>query len=134
MLHMDTFTAAPSTQALEELTMRLMAWAKQAGLDRRLTGKLCIAVDEIYSNIIYYSGAGQTQVTCTLADQTVTLRFADNGSPYDPTTAPDPDTTLSAEEREIGGLGIFMVRKAASSMVYARQEGQNILTLTYHIH
>ena len=57
------------------------------------------------------------------------ISFADNGIPYNPLEATEPDTTLSAEEREIGGLGIFMVKKMTESMEYEYTDDKNILTL-----
>ena len=59
----------------------------------------------------------------------ITLRFADNGIHYDPTCKQDPDTDAPAEERNIGGLGIFIVKKTMDSMKYDYLEGFNILTL-----
>ena len=61
------------------------------------------------------------------------LRFTDNGKPYDPTAVPEPDTTLSAEERQIGGLGLHMVRKMTRAMVYAYENGESRLTLTFDL-
>lgn len=66
---------------------------------------------------------------CSLKDGKATLRFSDNGRPYDPTEKPDPDTTQSAEEREVGGLGIFMVKKLMDEVTYEYADGSNILTL-----
>ncbi len=88
-----------------------------------------IAVDEIFSNIAQYSGASSVTLGCALSDGKATLRFSDNGRPYDPTGKPDPDTTLSAEERDIGGLGIFMVKKIMDEVSYEYTDGLNILTL-----
>ena len=59
----------------------------------------------------------------------VTITFIDNGVPYDPLAKADPDTTLSAEEREIGGLGIYMVKKSMDDITYEYKAGQNILTI-----
>ena len=66
---------------------------------------------------------------CQIADDQLTLRFSDNGCQYDPTEKPDSDTTLSAEDREIGGLGIFMVKKTMEEVNYEYKDGLNILTL-----
>ena len=59
----------------------------------------------------------------------MTITFIDCGMPYDPLAKPDPDTTLSVEEREIGGLGIFMVKKSMDDMTYEYRDGKNILTI-----
>ena len=59
----------------------------------------------------------------------VVITFIDNGVPYDPLAKADPDTTLSAEEREIGGLGIYMVKKSMDDITYEYRDGQNILAI-----
>ena len=69
----------------------------------------------------------------SVSEKNVTLRFADNGLPYDPTQKPDPDISLLAEERDIGGLGIFMVKKSIDTVNYEYHDGLNILTLTKKI-
>ena len=57
------------------------------------------------------------------------LTFIDSGVPYDPLSRPDPDTTLSAEERRIGGLGIYMVKKSMDDVSYAYEDGKNVFTI-----
>lgn len=95
--------------------------------------KAQIIVDEIYSNIYLYSGASMAQVAFSIENDKITLVFKDNGMPYDPLATADPDVTLSAAERKIGGLGIFMVKKMASALNYAYEDGYNILTVTVDI-
>ena len=63
----------------------------------------------------------------------VVITFIDNGVPYDPLKKDDPDITLSAEEREIGGLGIYMVKKTMDEISYEYNDGQNILKIRKHI-
>jgi anti-sigma regulatory factor (Ser/Thr protein kinase) len=63
----------------------------------------------------------------------VVITFIDNGVPYDPLAKTDPDTTLSAEEREIGGLGIYMVKKSMDEITYDYKDGQNILKIKKRI-
>ena len=88
-----------------------------------------IVVDEVYSNIVNYSGATQASVACTVDNGTVTLTFRDNGVPYDSTQADVPDITVSAEDRDIGGLGIFMTKKLTDPMKYSNDNGINCLTV-----
>ena len=95
--------------------------------------KVQIAVDEIYSNIVYYSQAKNAKITVTGSDEKLSLLFEDDGIPYDPTTAKEPDVTLSAEEREIGGLGIFMVKKMAADIHYENTDGKNRLTVVFGV-
>lgn len=95
----------------------------------KIVTQMNIAVDEIFSNIARYSGASEADVACGLKGGAAVLRFTDDGAPYDPTQQKDPDITLSAEERDIGGLGVFMVKKFMDTMEYARRDEKNVLTL-----
>ena len=94
-----------------------------------------VAVEEIYVNVASYAYAPETgSVTITLetadAPRSVTITFTDSGVPYDPLAKEDPDVTLSADERKIGGLGIYMVKKTMDSMTYEYKNKQNVLKLT----
>ncbi len=109
----------------EFLDTTLEAWE----IPMKVVSKLQIAADEIYSNIVRYSQAKNAKVTAVQNGTVLSLRFEDDGKPYDPTTAAEPDITASAEEREIGGLGIFMVRNMMDSMDYRYKDGHNVLTL-----
>ena len=95
----------------------------------KLSTKLMVALDEIYSNIVCYSGATEAQIQLAKESDTVRLTFCDNGKPYNPLDAKEPDVTASADDRTIGGLGIFMVRKMMDSVEYMYKDGQNVLTL-----
>ena len=99
----------------------------------KLTMKLMVAVDEIYSNIVRYSGASEAQIRLVKEVDTLRIVFRDNGKPYNPLDAKEPDITASAEERAIGGLGIFMVRKMMDNVEYMYKDGQNVLTLTMKV-
>ena len=91
-----------------------------------------IAIDEIYSNIVKFSGATRVTLIVEIRKATLTakLTFIDNGKPYDPIKQADPDITLPAEEREIGGLGIFIVKKTMDSVSYRRNGDNNELSIT----
>ncbi len=93
-----------------------------------------VAVEEIFVNIANYAyapGVGQARIRIEITGEPrmVQVTFIDSGVPYDPLAKPDPDVTLSAEERQIGGLGIFMVKKSMDNMLYEYKDKQNILTL-----
>ena len=92
---------------------------------------LHIVIDEICSNIVKHSGAKGFELDIELVSETagVKLTFIDDGVPYDPLSHEDPDVTLSAAERPIGGLGILMVRKMSQSMSYERAHDRNYLTV-----
>ena len=94
-----------------------------------------VAVEEIYVNIANYAYAPETgkayiSVQPDPDNASVTIEFRDNGIPFDPLAKADPDVTQSAEERNIGGLGIYMVKKSMDALEYSRKDGQNILTIT----
>lgn len=93
-----------------------------------------IAVEEIFVNIAHYAynpdvGTAKVRVEVLGEPPAVDITFIDNGIPYDPLAKADPDVTLSAEERQIGGLGIFMVKKSMDDVKYEYLDGHNILTL-----
>ena len=93
-----------------------------------------IAIDELFGNIAHYAynpeiGKATVRVEVIEKPLSVTVTFIDNGVPYDPLAKADPDITLSAEEREIGGLGIFMVKKSMDEITYEYKDGQNILAI-----
>ena len=93
-----------------------------------------VAIDELLSNIAHYAypdGKGEVTVRFDYEEAmcTVSITLIDSGIPFDPLQKGDPDVTLSVEEREVGGLGIFMVKKTMDSMAYKHEEGFNILTI-----
>ena len=91
-----------------------------------------VAVEELFVNIAHYAyapGEGDAQITVRAADGMVEIEFRDSGVPYDPLAKADPDVSLSAEERQIGGLGIFMVKKTMDDMVYHYMDGQNVFKI-----
>lgn len=130
LLPQNSITLRPVRESMEKAVAFVEDTLERAGVPRLIIAKMNIAVDEIFSNIIQYSGAGEADLQCGVRDGKIRLVFTDDGKPYDPTQQADPDTTVSAEEREIGGLGIFMVKRSMDSVVYAYRDGRNILTLT----
>ena len=102
-----------------------------------LLNKLDLAVEEIYINIAHYAYApktGTVEISCLRTEQEgsapkLTLCFKDRGKPFDPLQRPEPDTSLPADDRDIGGLGIFLTKKFMDNVRYAYENGQNILTM-----
>ena len=124
-----SLTVDPREDTMQDVVSFVEETLAQAEVPMKAAVKMNIAVDEIYSNIQRYSGATSATLECTAHNGRITLVFTDNGSPYNPLEQADPDTTLSAEERETGGLGIFMVKKTMDDVVYEYSEGANRLTL-----
>ena len=95
-----------------------------------------VAVEEIFVNVASYAYEGkegncQIEVDADPGNQYVTITFTDEGIPYNPLAKEDPDVTLSAEEREIGGLGIFIVKKSMDKTAYERKDNKNIFSMGY---
>jgi len=97
----------------------------------KIQNQIGIAVDEIFSNIANYAYHPKTGGAAVriVVDDNITIEFEDSGTAYDPLLADDPDITLSAEERKIGGLGFFMVKNIMDSVEYRRNGNKNILTI-----
>ena len=95
---------------------------------------ICVAIEEVFVNVAHYaypesSGEMTLRIGFDAESRTLTFRMTDQGVPFDPLAKPDPDITLSAEEREIGGLGIFIAKKTMDSINYSYENGENILTM-----
>ena len=93
-----------------------------------------IAIDELFGNIAHYAyhpevGNATVRVEVTEEPLAVIVTFIDKGMPYDPLRAAEPDITLSAEERNLGGLGIYMVKKSMDEITYEYKDGKNILSI-----
>ncbi len=108
------------------------------GCPLKVQTQLDVVIDEVFGNIAHYAydtGSGPVTVRVERMEQppAVLLTFIDRGTPYDPLAKQDPDTSLSAEERKIGGLGIYMVKKMTDAVSYEYRGGQNILTVTKNL-
>jgi len=125
---------AAASEYLDEVLDTLAEGGRKTGDDWRIAAvgpSLHIILDEICSNIVRHSGASGFEVGVDVSDNTaeITMTFSDDGVAYDPLAHPDPDTTIPAEDRPIGGLGILMVKKMSSSMTYKRTKGKNVLAV-----
>ena len=105
-----------------------------AGCPMKILMQIDLAVEEIFVNIANYAyspeeGPATVRVQTDSEKSTVDITFIDHGVPYDPLAKQDPDVTLSAEQRAIGGLGIFMVKKSMDDVTYEYRDGHNILTI-----
>jgi len=104
----------------------------KAGVDSRQQKNVFISAEEIFVNISSYAyphGDGDITVCMEISPENIFIEFIDRGVTYNPLDREDPDTTLSLEEREIGGLGIFMVKNLMDHMSYRHEDGRNILTI-----
>ena len=123
------------TENLQEVLSFVDSHLEDMGASVKAQMQIDIAVEELFVNIAHYAYAPDTgmAVICVEKDvekKKISITFRDKGKPYNPLVKTDPDITLSAEERSIGGLGIFMVKKSMDDMHYEYKDGQNILTIT----
>ena len=118
---------------IEKLSAFVEAIGEERNLDSALLSGLNLALEEAATNVIMYAypkeTAGALDVDAVLGIDALEFTLTDGGVPFDPTAAPEADVTLSAEDRGIGGLGIFLVRKIMDSVTYTRRGGKNILTM-----
>ena len=122
----DDSQLAAATEFVEEALEAL-------GAGMKLSMQISVALEEIFVNIAHYAypgGKGDVKLSVLDAGDSVKLRFTDSGVAFDPLKRTDPDITLSAEERSIGGLGIYMVKKSMDDVCYERKNDCNVLTLT----
>ncbi len=119
------------TENLSEVLAFIDKELEAADCSMKTQMQIDIAVEEIFVNIANYAYSpevGTAVITIDVTDDAFVIGFSDCGIPYDPLAKPDPDITLSAEERSIGGLGIYMVKKSMDDVIYEYRDGQNILT------
>ena len=122
------------TENLERVLKFIDERLMELGCGRKQQLQIDIAAEELFVNIAHYAYKpvhGRATVRVEVEDNplTVKITFIDQGIPYDPLAKADPDVTLSAEDRPVGGLGIFLVKKAMDQVRYAHRNGNNILRI-----
>ena len=135
---MKELTIAATIENIEAVTDFVNEQLEAFDCPMKAVMQIDIAIDELFGNIAQYAynpQIGQATVRVEVVEEplSVTVTFIDNGTPYDPLAKADPDTSLSAEERDIGGLGIYMVKKSMDEISYEYQDGKNILKIKKNI-
>lgn len=119
-------------ERMDEVLDFVGSLADAHGATPQVRTQLRMAMEELYVNVARYaypSGGGWAEIRGVVDDGVATFRLIDAGKPFDPLAKPDPDVTLSGEEREIGGLGIFMVKSMVDEVEYEYRDGCNQLTI-----
>ena len=120
-------------EELERLAVFVEGVAEELGLDPELTMNINLALKEVVSNVILYAYPREMGEKITIMAQSdshnLMFTITDKGKEFDPTQVEEADITLSAEDREIGGLGIYIVKNIMNEVTYQRLDGKNILTL-----
>ena len=127
-------TVEASTENLSKVTAFVNGALDAEDCPVKTRMQIELAVEEIFVNIAHYAYApekGDATIRVELAEEPRSARitFIDRGKPYDPLAAADPDVSVPAEDRRIGGLGVFLVKKTMDDVQYAYRDGQNILTV-----
>ena len=122
------------TEALSDILGFVDEMLEKYECPMKIQTAVCVAIEEVFVNVAHYAyGEGEGDMTLGISfdaeSRVITFRMTDKGIPFDPLQKPDPDITLSAEEREIGGLGIFITKKTMDCLTYAYENGENILTM-----
>lgn len=130
----EVFSIEAKTENLGQVLEFIRGQLEKQDCPVRILGQIEIAAEEIFVNIsryAYETGVGDAGIRVEVEQDPlrVAITFMDHGVPYDPLQKEDPDTALSAEDRQIGGLGIYMVKKSMDQVCYEYQDGKNILTI-----
>ena len=131
----DDLVIEARRENLDKVLCFLDEHLERRGCPAKVRTELDIAVEEIFVNIASYAYEGKTgNAMIRLQDRDdprgISVTLADEGAPFDPLARPDPDVTLAAEERSIGGLGIYLVKKTMDQVQYRYADNRNILTMT----
>ena len=131
---MKELTIAATVENIETVTDFVNEQLEALDCPMKAQMQIDVAIDELFGNIAHYAynpDVGDATVRVEVIDDplSVIITFVDKGVPYDPLTAADPDVTLSAEDRAIGGLGVFMVKKTMDEITYRYENGSNILSI-----
>ncbi len=131
---MKEITLDATLENIDAVTDFVNAQLEEQDCSMKAQMQIDIAIDELFSNIARYAYApnvGQATVRFEVegSPKTAKIEFRDSGVPYDPLQKNDPDVTLAADDREIGGLGIYMVKKSMDDVKYEYKDNQNIVTI-----
>lgn len=116
---------------LSQMKDFISSWCEENIASVKTSTKLAICSDEVISNILFYSKASLLSIECSKIDSEISIIFTDDGIDFNPLeNNQSPDITSDINERQIGGLGIFMVKKIMNSVVYNRRENANSLKIS----
>ena len=131
---MTNKTFQAKTEALTDVLGYVDLMLEKYKCPMKIQMAICVAIEEVFVNVARYAykdGDGEVVLGIGINNETQEIKFVmrDKGVPFDPLKKPDPDITLSADQREIGGLGIFITKKTMDTVTYAYENGENILTM-----
>jgi anti-sigma regulatory factor (Ser/Thr protein kinase)/thioesterase domain-containing protein/acyl carrier protein len=126
-----TFTVAAAEENMEAVQDFIAQALRENGFAEKAVNQTLLAAEEIFINIARYAydGEGGAEIDVYMDGESAVVSFTDSGKPYNPLEKVEPDVTLSADDRSIGGLGIFMARRLTDAMEYEYKDGRNILRI-----
>lgn len=135
---MKKITIAATVENIETVTDFVNEQLEQLGCSLKIQMQIDVAIDEIFGNICHYaysSGIGEATVQVETEDNpaAVIITFTDSGVMFNPLEKEDPNTALSLEEKQIGGLGIFIVKKTMDEVSYKYEDGQNKMSIKKYL-
>ena len=135
---MKTLNVEAKVQNLKQVLSFIDEELRQENCSKKIALQIEVAFEELFVNIAHYAYINDTGDVCISISvsgdpRTAEISFADSGTPFDPLAQTDPDVTLDAERRNIGGLGIFMVKKSMDKLLYEYRDGLNITTIRKRI-
>ena len=133
-VHMINKTFPAKIEALSDVLGFVDQTLESYECPMKIQTAICVAIEEIFVNVAHYAyGDGEGDMTLGIGfdaeTREITFKMTDKGIPFDPLKKPDPEITLSAEDREIGGLGNFITKKTMNTVTYAYENGENTLTM-----
>ncbi|MBO6096748.1 MAG: ATP-binding protein, partial [Bacteroidales bacterium] len=133
----DQITLVNKSSEVARLSQFVKYFFGKLELDKKLAAGMRLGLEEAVVNVINYAyppdEEGEVQISADSDGREVRFTIVDSGFPFDPTAVLEPDTTLDAQNRPIGGLGILLSRRLMDSISYSRQDGKNVLSLTKSI-
>lgn len=120
------------TDNLSQVTSFISSFLKENNCSAKAEKQIILAVDEAFTNIANYAydgKDGKVDITIQQENNVVTIVMRDEGKLYDPLDKEDPDISLSAEDRQIGGLGVFLVKRNLDDVSYSYENNRNVLTM-----
>jgi serine/threonine-protein kinase RsbW len=134
---METLRLPATMESLEVFRLFVLGKLKQLSLAEELEFKVELVLEEVLANVVHYGypeKAGEMEVACAIEDnERFCFSVTDWGIPFNPIERPDPNLCEDISERQVGGLGIYLVRHLVDQLTYQRREGGNILTFCFRI-
>jgi len=134
---METLLLPATMKSLETCRLFVLGKLQQLDVVQEIEFKVELVLEEVLTNVIHYAypeEAGDMEVGCAIEDnQNFCFKVTDWGIPFNPLERPDPELSEDISERQVGGLGIYLVRHLVDEILYQRQEGKNTLTFCFRL-